>query len=177
MTATGKHEQLRLGFLTAVEVPEKGFVGGLLVTNQFGRPLEFQCTMPVRPNPTQVVLFGPTLKPFVIGELIGGALLAKAAVKPNLILTDCDDALELRNHVEQPVALVETGDDVRPAPCDAHQTLNVGMRRLRFHAAHGADRAAVEAEARVIPASADLREPFDRVREALAETLRASLQK
>src|SRR5690606_2974313 len=33
-------EAFRIGFLTAIESPEKGFVGGLLITNHFGRPLE-----------------------------------------------------------------------------------------------------------------------------------------
>src|SRR6185437_10677864 len=106
MTANGKHEQLRLGFLTAIEVPEKGFVGGLLVTNHYGRPLEFQCTMPVRPNATQEILYGPTLGSFILGELIGGTLFEKAGVKPQLILTDHEQILELRNHVDEPVALV-----------------------------------------------------------------------
>src|SRR6516225_9688324 len=107
MTANAKPDQLRLGFLTTIEVPEKGYVGGLLVTNHCGRPLEFQCTVPVRPNATQTILYGPTLAPFILGELIGGTLVEKAGVKPQLILTDRAQILELRNHVEQPVALVE----------------------------------------------------------------------
>ena len=78
MTANGKQEQFRLGFLTAIEVPEKGFVGGLLVTTQHGRPLEFQCTVPVKPNATQEILYGPTLAPFILGELIGATLIEKA---------------------------------------------------------------------------------------------------
>src|SRR4029077_19995704 len=93
MTANGKQEQLRLGFLTAVELPDRGFVGGLLVTNHCGRPLEFQCTVPVRPNATQEILYGPTLAPFILGELIGGTLVEKAGVKPHLILTDREQIL------------------------------------------------------------------------------------
>src|SRR5512135_1948103 len=107
MTANGKQEQLRLGFLTAIEVPDKGFVGGLLVTNHCGRPLEFQCTVPIRANPTQEILYGPTLAPFILGELIGGTLVEKAGVKPQLILTDREQILELRNHIDRPVALVD----------------------------------------------------------------------
>src|SRR5262245_60141919 len=99
MSAHSNHEQLRLGFLTVVEVPEKGFVGGLLITNHAGRPPEFQCTAPVKPNATQQILYGPTLKPFVLGELIGGTLVGKAGIKPQLILTDLEPVLELRNHV------------------------------------------------------------------------------
>src|SRR5690349_7869437 len=110
MTATGKQEQLRLGFLTAIEVPEKGFVGGLVVTNHYGRPLEFQCTMPARPNTTQEILYGPTLPASILGELIGGTLVEEAGVKPQLILTEREQILELRNHLDRPVALVETSE-------------------------------------------------------------------
>lgn len=106
MGANGKQDQFRLGFLTAIEVPDKGFVGGLLVTNHFGRPLEFQCTAPVKPNPTQEILYGPTLTAFVLGELIGGALVEKAGIKPHLILTDREQILEVRPHVESPVGFV-----------------------------------------------------------------------
>ena len=48
-----RKEQIRLGFMTAVEIGDRNFVGGLLVTDRFGRPLEFQCTTPVKPNRTQ----------------------------------------------------------------------------------------------------------------------------
>ncbi len=174
MTANGKQEQLRLGFLTAIEIPEKGFVGGLLVTNHCGRPLEFQCTVPVRPNATQTILYGPTLAPFILGELIGGTLVDKAGVKPHLILTDRMQILELRNHVDQPVALIELptqGDIARDA--DAPLSLRLGRQIVRFHPSHGEDHLTISRSAQHIPADADLQEPFERVREALQETLRS----
>ena len=174
MTANGKQDQLRLGFLTAIEVPDRGFVGGLLVTNHCGRPLEFQCTAPVKANPTQEILYGPTLAPFILGELIGGTLVEKAGVKPHLILTDHVQILELRNHVEQPVALVETetaaGDS---AEIDESRSIKLGRQSVRFHPSHGEDHLAVSRDSRHIPIDADLKEPFERVREALHETLRS----
>ncbi|MGE5195030.1 MAG: hypothetical protein ACM3U2_21260 [Deltaproteobacteria bacterium] len=174
MTANAKQEQLRLGFLTAIEVPEKGYVGGLLVTNHCGRPLEFQCTVPVRPNPTQEILYGPTLAPFILGELIGGTLVEKAGVKPQLILTDREQILELRNHVEQPVALVERQkESADSAEAETSRSLKLGQQIVRFHPAHDGDRQTVSRGANHIPANADLQEPFDRVREALQETLRS----
>jgi hypothetical protein len=176
MTANGKQDQLRLGFLTAIEVPDRGFVGGLLVTNHCGRPLEFQCTVPVRPNSTQEILYGPTLASFILGELIGGTLVEKAGVKPQLILTDREQILELRNHVEQPVALVEPQNDPAESQgVESTRSLRLGRQIVRFHAAHETDREAVTGGARQIPADADLREPFDRVREALQETLRSGV--
>jgi hypothetical protein len=173
MAANGKHEQLRLGFLTAIEVPDKGFVGGLLVTNHYGRPLEFQCTAPVRPNASQQILYGPTLAPFVLGELIGGTLIDEAGVKPDLILTDREPILELRNRVDAPVALVDAsppaGDEAAEATTKA---VRLGRQVLRFHAAHLDDREIVARETPRVPADADLLEPFERVREALRETVK-----
>ena len=169
-----QQDQLRLGFLTVIEVPDKGYVGGLLVTNHCGRPLEFQCTVPVRPNPTQEILYGPTLAPFILGELIGGTLVEKAGVKPQLILTDREQILELRNHVEHPVALIESRQEsADTATSDPPRSLRLGRQIVRFHSAHDDDLQTVSRGANHIPADADLQEPFDRVREALQETLRS----
>lgn len=167
MATNGKAEQLRLGFLTAIEVPERGLTGGLLVTNHYGRPLEFQCTTPVRANATQEILYGASLKPFLLGELIGGTLVDKSSVKPQLILTDQPEILELRNHIDVPVVLVdpigETGGE---------RTMKLGRQTIRFHEAHESDQVRIDEGAQQIPADADLREPFSRVREALQETLK-----
>lgn len=162
MAASGEAD-LKLGFLTAIELPGGGYVGGLLVTNRFGRPLEFQCTTPVKPNRTQEILYGPTLRPFVLGELIGKTLVDKAAVKPDVVLTEGDDLLELRSHVPQPVAVV--GDE--------KGELRLGKQSIRFHASHAEDRTRLAKSANVVPEQADLYEPFDRVREALQETMKA----
>lgn len=176
MSANGKNDQVRLGFLTAIDVPEKGFVGGLLVTTQSGRPLEFQCTVPVKPNPTQKILYGPTLEPFVLGELIGGTLVEKAGVKPQWILTDREQFLELRNHIDQPVAYLP-GPESRAEGSDETRIVKLGKQIVRFHPAHGEDEATMTGGSSHIPAGADLQEPFERVREALQETLRSGALK
>ncbi|MEX2285746.1 MAG: hypothetical protein WD648_01575 [Planctomycetaceae bacterium] len=119
MPTSGKEDEFRIGFLAAIEVPERGYVGGLLVTNRFGRPLEFQCTTPVKPNRTQEILYGPTLTPFVLGELIGRTLVEKIGVKPHLVLTEVPEILEVRNHVSLPVACLDDDDDVPPTNGDA----------------------------------------------------------
>ena len=162
----GNQDPFRMGFLTAVEDAERGFVGGLLVTNRFGRPLEFQCTAPVKPNRAQQILYGPTLRPFVLGELLGRTLLDKIGVKPHLVLIESDEILDLRQHVPMAVAhLTEKLVD------DASQ-LALGRHCIAFHPDYLQDRAEVAKHAKAIPADADLREPFERIREALVETVR-----
>lgn len=175
MSANGKHEQFRLGFLTAVEVPDLGYVGGLLVTNRLGRPLEFQCTTPVKANRTQEILYGPTLVPFLLTELIGRTLIEKVGVKPDLVLAEQPDLLDLREHVSLPVAcLCEAVTETEPVP-EPPASIALGRQWLRFHSAHASDREEIEKKVALIPRDADLREPFDRVREALTEANRHSI--
>src|SRR6266404_1210747 len=51
-----------VGFLTVVSSEPHGLVGGYLVLNALGRPLEFHCTAPVKPNRAQEILYGATLQ-------------------------------------------------------------------------------------------------------------------
>lgn len=95
-----------IGFLTVVEDDQHGHCGGYLLLNGNGRPLEFHCTAPVKPNRAQEVLYGPTLKPFLHGELIGQTLVQRAKVEPVAICVDDESVLTLRSAVSMPVTLV-----------------------------------------------------------------------
>lgn len=171
MSATEKKDQFRLGFLTALEVPEQGFVGGLLITNRHGRPLEFQCTAPLKPNRTQEILYGSTLGPYVMGEVIARTLIEKVGVKPHLILTERAEILELRNHCAMPVGCLEADQSAAAQP-PGDSGFKIGRQWFRVHAAHTDDRTELEAQTVQVPKDADMREPFERVREALLETVK-----
>lgn len=171
MAADGNSKELKLGFLTTIECPDGALIGGLLVTNHFGRPLEFQCTTPVKPNRTQEVLYGPTLVPFLIGEVIGQTLVDKMNVKPSLVLVEQEQAMELQNHTSIPVAILTDVEQSREDN-EAYFTEEIGRNRLRFDAAHQSGRPAFEKTSQQIPKDADLGEPFERVREALSEAVK-----
>ena len=182
MPAAQQQEQFRLGFLTTIRLSDGGYVGGLLVTNRLGRPLEFQCTLPVKPNHTQEILYGPTLVPFLLGELIGKTLVEKAGVKPDIILAEQPEILELREHISIPVACINTREndatipaDRSPSAVEACPEITVAKQRLRFHPSHGQDLPRIESKAKLIPAEADLAEPFERVREALKEATQSTV--
>ena len=104
-------EQIRLGFMTAVEIGDRSYVGGLLITDRLGRPLEFQCTTPVKPNRTQELLYGPTLVPFILGDLLGTALLDRVSVKPLLVMTSRIEMLQLRTKVDVPIIYDEASSE------------------------------------------------------------------
>src|SRR5437588_8019973 len=95
----------QLGFLTILR-EAGGYLGGYLVTNLWGRPLEFRLSTAVQPNRVQQILYGSTLAGYVCGELIGKALFDKTGNCAHVILTDTADALGLRRCVEVPVVWV-----------------------------------------------------------------------
>jgi hypothetical protein len=110
-----------LGFLTTVEDPKDGLFGGYLILNPAGRPLEFHCTAPIKPNRAQQILYGPTLEPYLFGEQIGQTLVNKGRIEPQVVCTDRGPALALRDFVAMPVVLVLRSDDRSPG-ADEPQT-------------------------------------------------------
>ena len=106
MDATDSKCKPTLGFLTVVEHPQYGLFGGYLILNTAGRPLEFHCTAPIKPNRAQEILYGPTLESFLYGEQIGQTLISQGSTPPLLVCTDREPALAAREHVSSPVVLV-----------------------------------------------------------------------
>lgn len=168
MSSTDKAEQVRLGFLAAIETRDRAFVGGLLVTDRFGRPLEFQCTTPVKPNRTQELLYGPTLVPFILGELLGKTLLDRLQVKPHLLFVDRAETLLVRSSVSIPVlwALERSSKEATDKP-----SVDIGINRCVFADDFESDRDVIKKHAAVFANDANLREPLERVSEALKETM------
>lgn len=110
----------KVGFLTVRRHEEHGYFGGYLVVNHLARPLEFHCTLPVKPSRAQTVLYGPTIEDFVCGEQIGKALVSRAKVAPDLIVTDSPAALAMCLVSDQAIVQVEQrsasdSKDQRPA--------------------------------------------------------------
>ena len=93
---------LTLGFLAVLQEPT-GWLGGYLVTNGWGRPLEFRLTTAVQPNRVQTALYGPTLVEYLCADVIGKTLVEKTGTKPDLIVTDTPPALALRGRIDIPV--------------------------------------------------------------------------
>jgi hypothetical protein len=191
------------GFLTIVDQPDYGLLGGYLVLTPAGRPLEFHCTAPIKPNRAQQILYGPTLEPYLFGEQIGRALVTGAKTAPLAVFTDREPALALRPFVEVPVVLVlgseptvcERGEQVasRCLDRDRPQTalridaphacagrmdgFQLGRSRLAVPLEAADDRQAVATRLADWAESLDLAEPFQRIREAIEEARRGASEK
>jgi hypothetical protein len=143
----------KLGFLTVLHEPA-GYVGGYLVTNAWGRPLEFRLSTAVQPNRVQQILYGPTLEPYLCADLIGKTLIDKTSTAADLIITDQAAAVEVRWRVDVPVAHLTPHAATPPG--------------LRPHERFAADEARI---GKILEGRSglDLAEPFVRIREAIAE--------
>jgi hypothetical protein len=109
------NQELTFGYLSTVHSPDHGYFGGYLIISRTGRPLEFHCTAPIRPNRAQEILYGPTLQRYLLGEQIGGTLLAQAKLTPRLVLTDQAATLALREGSS--ILFVQIQRDGDPSSC------------------------------------------------------------
>jgi hypothetical protein len=190
MSNTDAKPKPALGFLTVVEHPQFGLFGGYLVLNTAGRPLEFHCTAPIKPNRAQQILYGPTLESFLYGEQIGQTLVNQASVPPMLICTDREPALAAREHVSMPVVLVLPPEDAPVAEQSdesgrilrldaAHRdgpklaTFRLGRNRLALPQRADDDRRLIAERLADLADSFDLAEPFQRIRDAIEEAQQA----
>jgi hypothetical protein len=157
-----------VGFLTIQHEPS-GYLGGYLVVNSWGRPLEFRLSTAVQPNRVQQILYGGTLEPYICADLIGKTLVEKTGLPVQLIVTDCAMALDLRLRLDVPVVWLapagETpvgfGEPVRPPT----QKNGAVFRHLRFPE----DASAVSDLLERLGGTLDLAEPLARIRAAMGE--------
>ena len=153
-----------LAFLTVIQEPT-GWVGGYLVTNAWGRPLEFRLTSAVQPNKVQTVLYGPTLSEYLHADVIGKSLVEKTSIRPDLIVTDCPAMLGLRSRIEIPVVGI-----LKSIPTEVFSFSNSrSSAPLHVAAKYAADEATITNRLEGVDPAVDLAEPFDRIREAVAE--------
>jgi hypothetical protein len=164
-TSQTSNAPVQIGFLTIILEPA-GLVGGYLLTNHWGRPLEFRHSTAVQASRVHEILYGPTLAEYLHADLIGKTLIEKSSSRPNLIVTDSLAALALGTRVNLPILTV------------LRQELTLAPELQRFQ--HPRCRAAlaassVQSVSELLPIldrldpSIDLLEPFTRLQDALNE--------
>lgn len=168
---------LALGFITVRHHTEHGYFGGYLIVNQLARPLEFHCTLPVKPSRAQSLLYGQTLDDFICGEQIAKALVAKAKLKPTLLLTNCEAVLAFEHVGDEPILLIQCSEESDSSPylrkpsSSLMQLKAVQSAGISFKTTNSS-RTSVSLVDDVVSKLApnfDLSEPFQRIAEALLE--------
>lgn len=156
---------VNLGFLTVLQ-EGASYLGGYLITNIWGRPLEFRLSTAVQPNRVQQILYAATLKPYLCGDLIGKTLVEKAGVGVQLLLTDTEAVLDLRHRLETPVLYMAT-TPLEGAGIVLPATAKRGI--IVAHPHYPADVPVAQEILAGVEGLIDLGEPFLRIREAIGE--------
>ena len=174
MTASGAKLLPAIGFLTVREISELGLIGGYLLLNTSGRPLEFHCTAPVRPNRAQEILYGPTLAPYLYGEQIGQTLLDKSKSKPLFVCTNLKAALSVRNFVSTPVVWLNDTRDETEANSLRLERFELATCQAAVLASCLQDRETISKQWDAHGEGLELLEPFSRLQEAIDEAHRGA---
>ena len=183
-----------LGFLTVTESPRHGFIGGYLVLNTTGRPVEFHCTTPVRATRAQEILYGTTLKPFLCGEQIAVTLIQKSKNKPDFFLTDYQAIVAAEPLLDVSIAYIyPEKNDIAPMRISHRENFTEGMnsqeefcrknnkemveireKQLEISNSSISAKDDVVKQLKLFSETIDLHEPFERIRLALEEAQRAA---
>jgi hypothetical protein len=159
---------VNVGFLTIFQ-ESSGYLGGYLVANQWGRPLEFRISSAVQPNRVHQILYAGTLESYLCADLIGKALVDRAAVPVQLLVTDRETVLDLRLRQAVPVIWMAPPEHVAAMPETVVRPGGNGRGPLLCHARFTSDVQPAQELLERLDGFLDLTEPFLRVREAVAE--------
>ncbi len=84
----------------------KKYVGGIMIADERGIPMEFKYTEPVEPTKIQEVLYGEVLEKYLREEVIMGNLVSKLENKPDIYIINDVKNLYLQEVVKEDVAVV-----------------------------------------------------------------------
>lgn len=127
----------KIGYILARELGQNAFIGGLLVTDEKGFPVEFRYTDPVTPSKLQRIIYGNALDKYLIVEVIARSLLESLHDKPGLFITDSKLILEMSEVLSAPlISIQESGQS--PLPEMGHvKKLDNGEILMQIHPSGG----------------------------------------
>jgi len=153
-------------------------MGGLLITDRLGIPIEFRHTEPVSPTKVQQVLYGKALERFLKSETLAKCLLNDLENKPDLLVVPDAEYYSLTKQFHFPFVqltkaarepLAQHGDFVEVSEAEINlQVLSLREPlRVRVDRKNAASMAAVKTILVDVGRTMDMLEPLARVQEAL----------
>lgn len=88
-----KPEDIRLAYLLISSPKPQIFIGGVMVTDGRGLPIEFRYTDPIQPSKIQQILYGEKLSSYIKREVITETLLRNIETKFKCLLVEDENLL------------------------------------------------------------------------------------
>ncbi len=168
----------KLGYIDIHKAGRGDYMGGVLITDRLGIPLEFRHTEPVSPSKVQQVLYGRALDRFLKSETLAKCLLNDLENKPDLLVVPDAEYYTLTRLFHFPFAqltkanhppMEKHGDFVEVNEAEINlQVLSLREPlRVRVDRKNAASMGAVKTILLDIGRTMDVIEPLARVQEAL----------
>ncbi len=119
----------------------KKYVGGIMVADERGIPVEFKYTEPVEPTKIQEVLYGDVLEKYLREEVIMANLVGKLENKPDIYIVNDAKNIYLQEIVKEDVVEVESNtvgssddayDDSYDKPVSGNYIVNANENHLVY---------------------------------------------
>lgn len=152
-----------IGYLSVLKIQNK-HIGGVLVVNDLGIPVEFKYSEPVTPTKLQEIIYGSSLEYYLHAEIIAKGLIQKVENRPEFVLTQ-DSSLLFDKNILSVTLLPQSIPEKREGN-EAILPLNNSSIRITFQENTKIEDTIV---AKIVDFASriDLFEPFDRVEKAL----------
>ena len=130
-----------------------GYIGAALVVDPKGLPLEFRCSVPVRPSGIQEALYGHRIYNHIAVDLCGLPLLQSLATKPAVCLVESVSLWDLQQYLSLPVFHVERVDSNPASDSETGDSGQAGEShqpsRFRRNDGNGSDISGVHSTVRI----------------------------
>ncbi|WP_448374381.1 hypothetical protein [Fervidobacterium sp.] len=152
-----------IGYLSVLNL-ERKHIGGMLIVNEYGIPVEFKYSEPITPTKLQEIIYGNSLEYYLHTEIIAKGLIQKIENKPELILVQDPTLLFDKNIVM--ITILPQMVQEKKENNEAIVNLNTKSIRLTFQEGTKCDDSIVQ---KIIDYASklDIIEPFDRIERAL----------
>jgi len=169
----------KLGYIDIYRSGSNDFIGGVLIVNRLGIPIEFRHTETVSPSKVQKVLYGQAITRFLKCETLAKCLLEDIENKPDLLVVPDAEYYPLASIFKFPFAQVSNasrepmqqhGDFVEVSETEVHLQV-LSMReplRVRVSKQGVPSMNAIKTILVDVGRTMDVIEPLSRVKEALA---------
>ena len=153
-----------IGYLSVKKIEGK-HVGGILVVDKRGIPIEFKYTDPLVPTELQKILYGSSLETYLHADIIAASLLNKLENNPPIILTDHPDLIEMDKRVLLVSESTERVESVREVS-EGEYLVPFQGRAIRIVSKEKLSQEILE-KVKELSEELDIMEPFERLDRAL----------
>lgn len=152
-----------IGYLSVQNLENK-HLGGILIINEFGIPVEFKYSEPVSPTKLQEIIYGSSLEYYLHVEIIAKGLVQKIENRPDVILVQDPNLLFDKNTVM--LALIPQIVQEKKEEHEVIVNINNASLRITFPESMKIDENIVQ---KIVDYAnkIDIIEPFDRIEKAL----------